>query len=151
MAIILQFVGESWTLEQQLVQIQLLSKSMTGEEIARELTHVLSANYAIGPDQLIASMRNRAAANGVAMRTLAVVYPKVLDIGCFSHTIDRVGEHFKTPILSQFSTSWIMLFCHSPKAKLLWKEQTGKSVMSYSATRWWSRWEVFHQLLLSEA
>ena len=96
---------------------------MTGEEIARELIHVLTANYAIGPDQLIAAMRDRVAANGVAMRTLAVVYPKVMDIGCFSHTIDRVGEHFKTPILSEFSTSWIMLFSHSPKAKLLWKEQ----------------------------
>ena len=41
-----------------------------------------------------------------------------------------------------------MLFSHSPKAKLLWKEQTGRSVTSYSATRWWSRWEVYHQLLL---
>ena len=133
MAIILRFVSESWTLEQQLVRIQLLSKSMTGEEIARELIHVLSANYAIGQDQLIAAMRDRASVNGVAMRTLTVVYPKVLDVGCFSHTIDRVGEHFKTPVLSEFSTSWIMLFSHSPKAKLLWKEQTGRSVTSYSA------------------
>ena len=108
---------------------------MRGEEIARQLIHVLSANYAIGPDQLIAAMRDRAAVNGVAMRTLAVVYPKVLDIGCFSHTIDRVGKHFKTPILSQFSTSRIMLFSHSPKTKLLWKEQTGSFVTSYSATR----------------
>ena len=92
---------------------------MTGEEIACQLIHVLTANYAIGPDQLIAAMRDRVAANGVAMRTLAVVYPKVMDIGCFLHTIDRVGEHFKTPILSELSTSWIMLFSHSPKAKLL--------------------------------
>lgn len=45
MTIILQFVGEPWTLVQRLVRIQLLSKSMTGEEIARELIHVLSANY----------------------------------------------------------------------------------------------------------
>ena len=82
------------------------------------------------------------------MRTLAVVYPKVMDIGCFSHTIDQVGDHFKTPILSEFSTSWIMLFSHSPKVKLLWKEQTRRSVTFYSATRWWSRWEVYHQLLL---
>ena len=141
MAIILRFVCGSWTLEQRLVRIQLLSKSMTGEEIARELIHVLSANYAIRQDQLIAAMRDRAAVNGVAMRILAVVYPKVLDIGCFSHTIDRVGEHFKTPILSEFCTAWIMLFSHSPKAKLLWKQQTGRSVTSYSATRWWSRWE----------
>ena len=40
---------------------------MTGEEIARELIHVLSANYAIGPNQLIAAMRDCAAVNGVAM------------------------------------------------------------------------------------
>ena len=102
MAIILRFVDESWTLQQRLVRIQLLSKSMTGKEIARELIHVLSANYAIGEDQLIAAMRDRAAVNGVAMRTLVVVYPKLLDIQCFSHTIDRVGEHFKTPVPSVF-------------------------------------------------
>ena len=53
-------------------------------------------------------MRDRAAINNVAMRTLAVVYSKLLDVGCFSHTIDRVGQHFKTPILSEFSTSCIM-------------------------------------------
>ena len=118
------------------------------EEIARELINVLSVTYSIGSDQLIAAMRDRAAINNVTMRTLAVVYSKLLDVGCFSHTIDRVGQHFKTPILSEFSTSWIMLFSHSPKAKLLWKEQTGKAMISYSATRWWSRWEVLHQLLL---
>ena len=36
MTIILQYVSDSWTLEQRLVRIQLLSKSITGEEIARE-------------------------------------------------------------------------------------------------------------------
>ena len=118
------------------------------EEIARELINVLSVTYSIGSDQPIAAMRDRAAINNVTMRTLAVVYSKLLDVGCFSHTIDRVGQHFKTPITSEYSTSWIMLFSHSPKAKLLWNEQIGKVMISYSATRWWSRWEVLHQLLL---
>ena len=36
MTIILRYVSDSWTLEQRLVRIQLLFKSMTGEEIARE-------------------------------------------------------------------------------------------------------------------
>ena len=40
------------------------------------------------------------------------------------------------------------LFSHSPKVKMLWKEQTGRSMASYSATRWWSRWEVYQQLLV---
>ena len=97
MAIILRFVDESWTLER-------LFESMTGEEIARELIHVLSANYAIGPDQLIAVMRDRAAVNGVVTRTSEIVYLKLLDI------IDQVGKHFNTPVLSQFSASWIMFF-----------------------------------------
>ena len=78
MAIILRFVSASWTLEQHLVRIQLLCTSMTGEEIARELIHVLSATYTIDPDQLIAAMRDRASVNNVAMRTLAVLYPRVL-------------------------------------------------------------------------
>jgi len=39
-------------------------------------------------------------------------------------------------------------FSHGLQAKPLWKEQTGRAVISYSATSWWSRWEVYHQLLL---
>ena len=38
------------------------------------------------------------------------------------------------------------LFSHSHWAKLAWKTVTGVSVRSYSATRWWSKWEVFNQL-----
>ena len=40
---------------------------------------------------LVAAMRDRASVNNLAMRTLALIYLNVLDIGCFSHTIDHVG------------------------------------------------------------
>ena len=84
-------------------------------------------------------MRDHASSNGVAMRTLKVVYPNLLDIGCYSHTIDHVGEHFVTPILEEFLKAWVGLFAHSPKARLLWRERTGRSMATYSETRWWSR------------
>lgn len=29
----------------------------------------------------------------------------------------------------------------------LWKEQTCHATSSYSKTRWWSRWEVYYQVL----
>ena len=74
MAIILQYVSDSWTLEQRLVRIQLLSKSMTGEEIARELINVLSVTYSIGSDQLIAAMRDRAAINNLVLRPDVIYY-----------------------------------------------------------------------------
>ena len=82
------------------------------------------------------------------MNTLQIIYPNVLDVGCFSHTLDHIGEHFETQTLSEYGIAWLMLYSHSNKAKLLWKEQTGKSMASYSVTRWWSKWEIFHQLLV---
>ena len=63
-------------------------------------------------------------------------------------TIDLVGEKFDIPILDEFVTLWISLFIHSSLAKVEWKAKTGIAVKTYSITRWWSRWEVFHQVFL---
>ena len=78
MVIVVRFVGDCWTLEQRLIRVQLLSKSVTGEELACELIHILSTNYAVGPDRLLAAMKDRASVNGVAMKTLQVVYPNAV-------------------------------------------------------------------------
>ena len=145
-AIVLRFVDDGWNIKQRLVRLQIVAKSLTGEELARELIAVLSVQYSIGTQQLLAAMKDCASVNEVAIRTLKIVYPNLLSIGCFSHTIDRVGEHFSTPNLSEFITSWISLFSHSPKNRILWRDQTGKSMATFSATRWWSRWEVIEQV-----
>ena len=39
---------------------------------------------------------------------------------------------------------WIV---HSSKSKLLWREQTGVAIKTYSPTRWWSRWECTRQVM----
>ena len=92
-------------------------------------------------------MTGQPACNVVALRTLKVVYPMLVDVGCFSHTLDLVGEKFCIPLLSSFTIWWVSLFSHSPKSKLLWKERTGRSFEGYSATKWWSKFEVMKQLL----
>jgi hypothetical protein len=117
----------------------MLSKSLTGEEIASELINVISVTYGVHSKYVLGAMRDRASTNNVAMQTLKVVYPSLIDIGCFSHTIDHVGSKFITPLLSEFMTSWINLFSHSPKAKLAWKSRNGRTMQSYSATRWWRK------------
>jgi len=80
----------------------MLAKSMKGEELARELINTLSVVYGVSSQQPVAGMRDRASVNNVAMRTLQIVYPNLVDIGCFSHTFSLVGERFKTPALSDF-------------------------------------------------
>ena len=87
LAIIVRFIDESWSIQQRLVRLQLLVKSLSGEEVARELICTLSTEYGIKHTSLLAAMRDRASVNNVAMRTLIVVYPSVLDVGCFAHTL----------------------------------------------------------------
>ena len=91
-------------------------------------------------------MHDRASGNSVAMRTISVLYNNFLDVGCFNHTLDLVGKNMKTPVLDKFFKSWVQLFSHSPKPRLIWRMQTGLSVPSYSPTRWWSRFEVINHL-----
>lgn len=110
LAMVVRFVNDDLSIHQRLVRLQMLTKSLTGEEIARELITALSVSYSIHPNNLLGAMRDRASTNNVAMRTLMIVYPKVVDIGCFSHTIDHVGGYFKTPVLTDFTSSWISLF-----------------------------------------
>ena len=128
--------------------MQLLAKSLKGEEIACELMTVLSTELSIPSPKVLAGMHDRASSNNVAMSTVKVIYPHMLDIGCYSHTIDHVGEKFKTPTLDMFGKYWISLFAHSPQARLLWRDRTGQSVKTYSKTRWWSRFEVLKQVML---
>ena len=118
--IVLRFVDDDWCIKQRVAQIMLLAKSMSAEELARELILCLSTELGITGDRLIASMHDRASVNNAAMRTLKIIYPNIIDIGCFSHTLDLVGEKFCTPILDKFSKGWINIFSRSTKTKLAW-------------------------------
>ena len=77
-------------------------KSLTGEEIARELVTVLSVGDGINPTLVLCAMRDGASSNNVAMRTLNVLYCNIFDVTCFSHMLNRIGNHFQVPILLEF-------------------------------------------------
>ncbi len=147
LAIVVRYVHE-WNVHQRLIRLEFLAKSMNGEEIARQLISTLSVTYGIESTFILAAMRDGASVNGLAMGVVKVIYPHIMDVRCFSHTLDLVGDKFQTPLLASFCSYWISLFSHSPKTKMLWKNQTGKSVASYSKTRWWSKWEILHQIML---
>jgi len=131
MAVVVRFVSSDWTLEQRLIKLQMLAKSMKGEEVARELIHILATENAITPSNLVAAMHDCASVNDAAIRIVKVIYPNLLDIGCFSHTLDLVGKHFHMPALSEFGVLWVSLFSNSPKVRMLWKDRTSLSIPSY--------------------
>ena len=143
MTVLVHFVNSEWIIQQQLLHMQMLSKSMTGEEIARVLITVLSTTYSIESEHILAAMRDRASTNNVAISTLNILYPKLINISCFSHTIshtiDHVGERFKLQSSLNLCPIQFEHFSQSPKARLLWKEQMGKPMPTYSTTCWWSK------------
>ena len=136
-----------FVIKQRIVSMQMLAKSLNAQELARELVVCLANELQVTPYQLLAVMRDGVAVNGAALAHLKFVLPTFLDVTCFAHTIDNVGKHFDLPTLDAFSELWVRLFSHSPAAKLRWQQLTGKSMRSYSPTRWWSRWEVHNQCL----
>ena len=60
LAIVLQYVNDDISLQQHLVRVQMLSKSLTDEEIAWELVTVLAVMYSVHPNNLLGTMRGRA-------------------------------------------------------------------------------------------
>ncbi len=56
----------------------------------------------------------------------------LIDIGCFSHTLDLCGDKIKAPNLFEFMLSWLSLFSDSPKAKIVFKELVGVPIHKYT-------------------
>jgi len=76
------------------------------------------------------------------MQTIKVIFPVVVDNGCYSHRLDLIGEKFDLPV---FITLWISLFpIVLAHAQMDWRTRTGRTMKSFSPTRWWSKWEVLH-------
>ena len=103
--------------------------------------------YAIQPGALLAAMKDGASVNQPALQQVRFLFPQLLDVTCFSHTIDNVGKHFEFRVLDTFAQYWVSLFSHSAAARLAWKARTGTAMRTYSPTRWWSKWEVMNLVL----
>ena len=54
---------------------EFLAKTMTGEEVARQLISTLSVTHGIESSFILTTMRDGASINGVAMDVVKIVYP----------------------------------------------------------------------------
>ena len=91
LVIFVRFI-DGWEIKQRLIKLQMIVKSMTGEELARERLGVLCREYKFSTEQVLAAMRDRASVNGVAIRHIKIMLLNLFDIGCYSHTLDIVAS-----------------------------------------------------------
>jgi len=59
-------------------RLKLLAKTMTGEGMAQQIIAILSTEFGISSNLIVAAMRDRASVNDVAMRTIKVEYNELL-------------------------------------------------------------------------
>ena len=69
----------------------LLAKSIIEDEVPKQLVTALSTELSISPDMVLAAMRDRASVNDVAMTTLSTLLSPMMDLPCFSHTLNYVN------------------------------------------------------------
>ena len=144
-AIVVRFVNDAWEIKQRLLKIEVLASSLKAAELAQVINGCM-VDFTIQGSSIVGCMRDGASVNQAAVDILGNLWPPMFNGVCFSRAIDLVGDHFDTPTLDTFSQHWISLFSHSPRARLRWREQTGKAIKTHSETRWWSKWEVLNQL-----
>ena len=86
-------------------------------------------------------MRDRAPVNSKALRTVSILYPNMMDIGCISYFLDCAGTKCVTPAVTSFMSLWNTMLTTSMKARQAFKNITGRGLPRYNANRWWSLWE----------
>ena len=92
-------------------------------------------------------MQDGASVNKAGLCQVKFFFSNILNVTCFSHTIDNVGKHFAFSVLDTFSRCWNTMFSFSPATRLLWKTRTGTAMRLQSNTKWWSKWEVLNQVM----
>ena len=146
-AVVVRYMSSTFTIEQRLIRVHTLQKSLTAKDLAREIITAITS-YQVPPTKIAATLRDGAAVNAAAVSTLKdLLLPNLVDITCLAHSLDNVGRRFETPLVDEFCQRWVTLFGHSPAARITWKSRTGVAPVTFSATCWWSSWEVLHRLV----
>ena len=89
--IVLRYVESDWAIKQRVCWLMFLAKSTTGEESDHQLITALPTELLITSNLVLAATKDRGSGNDVAMWSISVVYNHMMDMGCFSNTLDHVG------------------------------------------------------------
>ena len=80
LAIVARFVDDEWNVQQRLIRLQVLAKSLKANELAQCLIQSLAVEYSIRPGVLLAAMKDGAAVNHAALEQVKFFFPQLLDI-----------------------------------------------------------------------
>ena len=83
LAIIICFIDRDWNMQQRLLKLEILAKSMDAEELAQRLIHCLAVEYRMQPNHPLAAMRDGASVNEAGLLQVMFFFPSILNFICF--------------------------------------------------------------------
>ena len=72
---------------------------MNANELARVLNEALCVEFGIRANSPPAAMRAGASVNQVTLNRMQFIFPKLLNVVCFSHMLYNVGSHLIIPTI----------------------------------------------------
>ena len=130
--------AETFVPETCLIAVRMYAASFNGAQLAKEMSKI-TFEMGIAPGDIVVAIRDRARYGKVAMDVLLPIWDNALDMECFAHTLNHVGEQLKHPNLDPLLQALSYMWSVSPKARFMWKQLTGRMPPTASETRWWSR------------
>mmetsp|Transcript_9685 Transcript_9685/g.29524 ORF Transcript_9685/g.29524 Transcript_9685/m.29524 type:complete len:141 (+) Transcript_9685:590-1012(+) len=100
-------------ISQRLLAFKTYAKHLNGEQMFRAVSEIVHQDMKIDSHHLIGLSRDSCATNGVACRSLQLLYPNALDILCVSHTLQHTGQHFALDAVEEFLGPWLALSSHA--------------------------------------
>ncbi|CAB4024421.1 RNA-directed DNA polymerase from transposon BS [Paramuricea clavata] len=135
LAIVLRYIDTRWNIQQRLLKLETLAKSLKSQELAQRLIHCLAVEFSVHPELILCATKDSAAVNEAALNQVKFYFSNLFSITCFNHVIDNAGKKFQFRILDTFIRHWNSMFSQSPAVRLAWKTKTGKVMRTTSATR----------------
>ena len=130
--------AETFVPETCLIAVRVYAASFNGAQLAKEMSKI-TFEMGIAPGDIVVAIRDRARYGKVAMDVLRQIWDNALDMECFAHTLNHVGEQLKHPNLDPLLQALSYMWSVSTKARFMWKQLTGRMPPTASETRWWSR------------
>lgn len=104
LAIAVQFLS-GWSIQQRIVRLSVLATSFSSENLGREVLMSFSTELGVTGNCLLVSTHDHASVNTAAKRAMSIMYPSVMDIWCFSHMLNNVGQNLSSqPSIRSWST-----------------------------------------------
>ena len=146
--IIARYVDEHFAVHQCLLRFLTVKQSLEGSQITMVVIQTL-IEASIPIPKVLGSNRDGASVNVKAMKDFRGMRLEPAgpfwDMSCLAHFLNLVGGHIYEGLAHDFLLQWKQML-RSNKAKALWKQIAGCSVVTSSDTRWWSEWEQVNQI-----